>query len=91
MHLKHKGNYEQLSRKVKELGQKYGSLRSVARRLGITWGQMQNMYGIRKYKKKVYVHKFDEETKEAINKFYLEGPAVVSMPDAQHSGESVPQ
>ena len=51
------------------------------------WGQMQNMYRIRKYKKRRYVRKFDEETKQAIKKFYLEGPAVVSMPDAQHSGK----
>ena len=85
--LKHTKNNEQLKAKVTELAQKYGSLRSVARRLGITWGQIQNMYRIRKYKKKVYVRKFDEETKEEIAKFYLEGPAVVSMPDAQHSGK----
>ena len=70
---------------VKSLRNKYGSLRSISARLGLTWGEFQNIYYYKKVVKSEYVRKIDEQTKQDIQKFYLEGPITISLPEAQYA------
>ena len=77
-----------LENAVKELRVQYGSLRSIARRLGLTWGEMQALYQKRpRIKQKVYIRKFDDETKQSIKEFYLDGPATFSLPESAYASK----
>ena len=49
---------------VRSLREKYGSLRSISARLGLTWGEFQNIYYYRKIVKADYSRKIDEQTKK---------------------------
>ena len=66
---------------------RYGSLRSISKQLGLTWGEMQNLYLLRNYEKKNLTRKLDGEVKEDIRKFYLEGPISISLPEAEFAGK----
>ena len=52
---------------------------------------MQNIYMVRKRYKKVYQRKFTNEIKEAIEKFCLERPVSVTLPEAEHSKRDISQ
>ena len=75
-----------LKEAVKNFRLKYGSLRSVAKRLGLSWGSMQHIYLHRRVTKAKYIRKIDEETKNDIQKFYVEGPITMPLPEAQYAG-----
>ena len=76
-----------LATALHELKAEYGSYRSVAKLLDISWGKFQGLYLIRKRPKKVYKHKISEEIKQEIEKFCFDGPATISLPEAQHAGK----
>ena len=70
---------------VKNFRMKYGSLRNVARRVGLSWGEFQGIYMARTLIKAKYIRKLDEETKRDIQTFYLEGGITISLPEAQYA------
>ena len=70
---------------VQDLRVRYGSLRSISRQLGLTWGEMQNVYLARDCKKAKYDRKLSKEVKDDIEKFFLEGPVCIFLPEAQYS------
>ena len=73
-----------LPQALKDLRAEYGSYRGIAKRLGISWGTMQNIYMYRKRTQKVYKRRLTQGMVEAIQKFCLEGPASVTLPDAEN-------
>ena len=69
---------------VNSLREKYGSLRSISTRLGLTWGEFQNIYYPRKVVKSKYIRKIDEKTKKDVQNFYLDGGITMSLPEVKH-------
>lgn len=86
MKLKNKGRETKLKEAVLRLQHKYSSLRSVARRLKLTWGSFHNMYRRRATKKAFYTRKFDEALKQSIRKFYEDPEVSIALPEAQFHG-----
>ena len=76
---------ERLGEEFIKLKAEYGSYRHILKRLGISWGMMQNIYMVRHRPKKVHTCKISTEMKEAIVNFCLNGPATVVLPEAEHS------
>ena len=86
--VKKSGSLVKLKSAIADLKAGYGSLRSIARRLHLSWGEMQGIYLVRDYKvTKVYTQKLDAETKESIKEFYLEEAASFPLPEAAYAGK----
>ena len=76
---------KQLKDAVHSFRMKYGSLRSVSVRLGLSWGEFQGIYYPRTVVKAEYIRKIDEETKKDIQNFYLDSGITMSLPEANHA------
>ena len=70
---------------VKTFRAKYGSLRSISKHIGLSWGEFQNIYYPRTVVKAEYIRKISAQTKKDIQNFYLEGGITMSMPEAQYA------
>lgn len=83
---KYKGQVNQV-RSIKEsLRKKYGSLRNCARRLALSWGQMQAMCVIRSQKKKDhYARKFNDSVKRELQQFFNSDEVSFSLPEARYA------
>ena len=77
-----------LPKSLRDLKADYGSYRSIAKQLQISWGEFQCLYMIRKRVQKVYKRKVSQEMKEAIAKFCMEGPVAINLPEAQYAGKA---
>lgn len=83
---RYKGQLHKVKEIKEEIQRDYGSLRSCARRLSLTWGQMQSMYLRRKRKpKKQYSRKFTTDVKNSLSKFFSSDEVSFSVPEARYA------
>ena len=87
--LKKSRSLVKLKSAIVDLKARHGSLRNIARKLHLSWGEMQAFYMVRDYKKDDddYIRKLNESIKKAMEKFYLKGAATFPLPEAVHSGK----
>ena len=87
--LKKSRSLVKLKSAIADLKTRYGSLRSISRRLHLSWGEMQTLYLARDYKKEEeeYTRKLGKELKESMKDFFLEGAASFPLPGAANKSK----